>query len=69
MGFDDASAVLMLPENYRRRLRTTTAVERLIEEIRRRARVIRIIPNRESAVRIFGALHMVFDAKWISGKK
>jgi len=24
MGFDDATAVLMLPEKYRRRLRTTT---------------------------------------------
>ena len=36
MGFDDATAVLVLPEKYRRRLRTTNAVERLIEEIRRR---------------------------------
>src|SRR5690606_28353477 len=38
-GFDDATAVLALPERYRRRLRTTNGVERLIEEIRRRERV------------------------------
>ena len=47
MAYDDATAVLMLPEKYRRRLRTTNAVERLIEEIWRRERVIRIFPDRE----------------------
>ena len=48
---------------------TTNAVERLIEEIRRRERVIRIFPNRESAIRLIGALLMEIDDKWISGKK
>ncbi|MGB4402163.1 MAG: transposase, partial [Bacillota bacterium] len=41
----------------------------LIEEIRRRERVIRIFPNRESAIRLIGALLMEIDDKWISGKK
>ena len=45
-GFDDATAVLSLPERYRRRLRTTNSIERLNEEIRRRERVIRIFLNR-----------------------
>ncbi|WP_408863342.1 transposase [Aneurinibacillus thermoaerophilus] len=35
-GFDDATAVLLLPEKYRKRLRTTNGMERLNEEIRRR---------------------------------
>ena len=48
-GFDDVTAVLALPERYRRRLRTTNSVERLNEEIRCRERVIRIFPNRQSA--------------------
>jgi len=68
-GFDDATAVLALPERYRKRLRTTNSVERMNEEIRRRERVIRIFPNRESLERLIGALLMEIDEKWASGKK
>jgi putative transposase len=68
-GFDDATAILALPEPYRRRLRTTNAVERLNEEIRRRERVIRIFPNRESATRLLGALLMEQDEAWTTGKR
>ncbi|AHD03997.1 transposase [Paenibacillus larvae subsp. larvae DSM 25430] len=68
-GFDDATAVLMLPERYRKRLRTTNSVERLNEEVRRRERVIRIFPNRESVIRLIGALLMEQDEKWAAGKK
>lgn len=68
-GFDDATSVLMLPPEYRKRTRTTNAVERLNSEIRRRERVIRIFPNRESALRLLGALLMEQDEKWASGKK
>ena len=64
-GFDDATAVLNLPEKYRRRLRTTNGVERLNEEVRRRERVICIFPNRESVIRLVGALLMEFDNKWV----
>jgi len=68
-GFDDVTAVLSLPEKYRKRLRTTNSVERLNEEVRRRERVIRIFPNRESVIRLIGALLMEQDEKWASGKK
>jgi len=68
-GFDDASAALLLPEKYRKRLRTTNSIERLNEEIRRRERVIRIFPNRETVVRLPGALLMVRDEKWTTGKE
>ena len=47
--FEDAVSVMVLPEKYRRRLRTTNMQERLNEEIRRREWVIRIFPNAESA--------------------
>lgn len=60
---------LSLPEKYRKRLRTTNNVERLNEEIRRRERVIRIFPNRESVIRLIGALLMEQDEKWAAGKK
>ena len=68
-GFEDAMAVMALPEAYRQRLRTTNTVERLNEEIRRRERVIRIFPNRESAERLLGALFMEHSEKWLSGKR
>lgn len=55
-GFEDAMAVMTLPEKYRKRLRTTNMQERLNEEVRRRERVIRIFPNDESALRLIGAL-------------
>lgn len=68
-GFDDATAVLVLPEQYRKRLRTTNGVERLNEEIRRRERVIRIFPNEPSAVRLIGALLMEQHEVWATGKR
>jgi transposase-like protein len=68
-GFDDATAILALPEPYRQRLRTTNAVERLNEEVRRRERVIRIFPNRQSVIRLLGALLMEQDEAWTTGKR
>ena len=68
-GFEDATAVLALPAPYRKRLRTTNGVERLNEEIRRRERVIRIFPNRDSIRRLVGALLMEQDEAWTTGKR
>ncbi len=61
--------MLALPIHYRTRLRTTNGVERLNEEIRRRERVIRIFPNRESALRLLGALLMERDEAWTTGHR
>lgn len=63
-GFEDALSVLVLPEKYRKRLRTTNMQERLNEEIRRRERVIRIFPNTESALRLVGALLAEHNEVW-----
>jgi putative transposase len=68
-GFDDATAVLALPEPYRRRLRTSNAMERLNEEIRRRERVLRIFPNRASVIRLLGALLLEQDEQWATGHR
>jgi len=67
-GFNDATAVLSLPEKYRLKLRTTNSMERLNQEIRRRERVIRIFPNRESSLHLLGAFLIEYDEKW-PGKK
>jgi len=63
-GFEDAIAVMVLPEKYRRRLRSTNKQERLNEEIRRRERVIRIFPNDQSAIRMVGALLIEQNDDW-----
>ncbi|WP_027086000.1 IS256 family transposase [Cohnella panacarvi] len=68
-GFDDATAIIVYPEAYRIRLRTTNGVERLNAEIRRRESVIRIFPNRESVIRLLGAVLMEYEEKWTSGRR
>jgi transposase-like protein len=68
-AYPDVTAVLPLPETYRRRVRTTNGLERLNEEFRRRERVIRIFPNVDSVVRLMGALLMELDEQWSSGRR
>lgn len=64
-GFEDAMAVMALPEKYRRRLRTSNMQERLNEEVRRREKVIRIFPNDDSALRLIGALLTEQNERWL----
>jgi putative transposase len=68
-GFADAIAVFALPALYRRRLRTTNRQERLNEELRRRERVIRIFPNRASALRLMAAQVLEYHEQWTTGRK
>jgi len=63
-GFEDAMAVMTLPEKYRKRLRSTNMQERLNEEVRRRERVIRIFPSDESALRLIGAMLAEKNEVW-----
>jgi len=58
-----------LPEKYRKRLRTTNMLERFIQEIRRREKVIRIFPNMESAYRLVGALCAETHEEWSTGRR
>lgn len=67
-GFEDATAIMILPPKFRKRLRTTNSVERLIAEIRRRERVIRIFPNQASAERLIGALLLEQHEEWATGR-
>lgn len=64
VGFEDAMAVMTLPEKYRKRLKSTNMQERLNEEIRRRERVIRIFPNSDSALRLIGSLLAEQNEVW-----
>jgi len=44
-------------------------IERLIEEVRRREKVIRIFPNMESAWRLIGAVLAEKHEEWSTGRK
>lgn len=69
-GFEDATAILVMPEKYRKRLRTTNMTRgRFIEEIRRREKVIRIFPNERSAWRLVGALAAEQHDEWSTGRR
>jgi len=68
-GLDDATAVLALPEKYRRRLRTTNMLERFIEEIQRRVKVIRIFLDLASAERLIGALCAETHEEWSTERR
>lgn len=63
-GIEDALAVMALPTKYRRRMKSTNMQERLIQEVRRRERVIRIFPNEDSALRLIGALLAEINDEW-----
>lgn len=68
-GWEEATAVLALPAKYRRRLRTTNMVERFIEEVRRREKVVRIFPNEASVYRLIGALCAERHEEWSTGRR
>lgn len=68
-GFDDATAVLELPEACRVKIRTTNNVERLNREIRRREKVVTIFPNRDAVIRLIGAVLMEMDESWSEQKR
>jgi transposase-like protein len=62
-------AVLCFPAEHRRRLRTNNAIERFNEEIKRRTRVIRIFPNRASALRLIASLCIEQSEEWLTGRQ
>jgi putative transposase len=63
-GLEDSLAVMALPGKYWKRLKSTNMQERLIQEIRRRERVVRIFPNEASALRLMGALLAEIHEEW-----
>ena len=60
--------VLELPTTHQRRLRTTNALERLNEEIKRRTRVATLFPNEASLLRLVSAILSETSDDWETGK-
>lgn len=57
------------PKAHRRRVRTTNAVERLHQELKRRSKPVRIFPNPDSCLRLFGAMLKEQHEDWITGRR
>ena len=66
---EECLTCLEFPESHRRRIRTTNGLERLNQEIKRRTRVVRIFPNRESCLRLVTALCVEQSEEWVTGRR
>jgi putative transposase len=66
---EECLSCLAFPESHRRRIRTTNGLERLNQEIKRRTRVVRIFPNRESCLRLVTAVVVEQSEEWITGRR
>jgi putative transposase len=66
---EECLTCLAFPEGHRRRIRTTNSLERLNQEIRRRTRVVRIFPNRQSCLRLVSALAVEVSEEWVTGRR
>lgn len=61
-------SVFALPEEHRKKLRTSNLAERQNEEIKRRTRVIGIFPNSEALLRISTCILKEVSERWETGK-
>jgi len=66
---EECLTCLSFPESHRRRIRTTNGLERLNQEVKRRTRVVRIFPNRESCMRLVTALAVEHSEEWLTGRR
>lgn len=66
---EECFAVYAFPPEHRQRIRSTNGWERLMQEIKRRTRVIRIFPNRQACLRLVTALCAEQSDEWISGMR
>ncbi|MCF8088859.1 MAG: transposase [Desulfotignum sp.] len=61
--------VFVLPENQRKKLRSTNMVERLNREIKRRTCVATLFPNEASLLRLVSAILSETSEEWETGKR
>ena len=66
----EALAVFTLPENHRRRLRTSNPMERAVQqELKRRTVKVRVFPNEAALERLVSAVLVKIDDKWAADTK
>jgi len=60
--------VFALPATHQRRMRTSNAIERVNQELKRRTRVAALFPNEASLLRLISALLCEQSDEWSTGK-
>jgi len=63
-SLEECLTCLKLPESHRRRVRTTNTLERLIEEARRRTKVISTIPDERAGLSLVHAVLVDVSRRW-----
>lgn len=62
-------SVFNIPEQHRRKLRTSNLAERQMKEIKRRTKIVGIFPNSSSLLRLAGTLLIEQNEQWQSEKR
>jgi len=63
-------AVFTRPEHHRKRLRTSTPIERSVQqELKRRTVKVRVFPGEDALLRLFSAVRVEIDDKWAADTK
>ncbi len=66
LGKDLEACLLYLkfPEEHRVRIRTTNGLERIIEELKRRTKVVGRLPSEQAALKLVFAVASTYERKW-----
>lgn len=66
-NIEEGLTFYQFPQGHRKKIRTSNAMERLNQEIKRRTRVVRVFPNEASCERLVTAMLQEVHEDWISG--
>jgi len=61
-------AIFSLPTSHQLRMRTSNAIERVNQELKRSTRVASLFPNESSLLRLISALLCEISEEWLTGK-
>jgi putative transposase len=67
-NLEEGLTFFQFPQEHRKKIRTSNAMERLNQEIKRRTRVVRVFSNEESCERLVTAILQEIHEEWITGK-
>lgn len=67
-NIEEGLTFFQFPQEHRKKIRTSNAMERLNQEIKRRTRIVRVFSNEESCERLVTAVLQEIHEEWVTGK-